>query len=315
MRRASSFLTPAALAALLALAGCGESRPVAGQSSDAQCSGCHVSASAAEIGSGAHAAHVRAATIAGAMGCGECHRVPAALAAPGHMDGKVDVAFSAKAGGARARWSGEQRSCAVYCHGEATPVWTQVDGSHSRCGACHGIPPGGSHPQVESRSEVCATCHPSTVRPDGRINLAGGAHVNGRVDRGGDAGIACGSCHGIPPGGGHTSSTTCGSCHQGYTATSVNPALHQNGRKDVTAQACGSCHAIPPSTGQHREHVEEGISCGRCHEGASASAGGPGHMNGVVNVSAPGWNAGARSCANSCHGTERWDGGGGGDDD
>jgi predicted CxxxxCH...CXXCH cytochrome family protein len=228
------------------------------------------------------------------------------------MDGRVDIVFSARAGGEGAHWNAGQQSCAVYCHGDARPVWTVTDGSQARCGSCHGIPPGGEHPQSEA---ACGACHPATVREDGTINLAGGAHVNGRVDRGGDVVVACGSCHGIPPGGGHTTSTSCGSCHEGYSATTVNAALHQNGRTDVTAQACGSCHAIPPSTGEHAEHVGEGISCGRCHEGASTASGGAGHMNGIVNVNAPGWNAGSRSCSNSCHGTERWDGGHDGGDD
>jgi hypothetical protein len=86
----------------------------------------------------------------------------------------------------------------------------------------------------------------------------------------------------------------------------VDAVLHRNGRLDVTSQACGSCHAIPPANGRHAKHVNMGFSCGACHAGASPTAGGPGHMNGVTDVSAPGWNASRRSCANSCHGEEYW---------
>jgi predicted CxxxxCH...CXXCH cytochrome family protein len=283
---------------------------VVGRSSDAQeCSGCHLApaAGAADASLTAHATHASAEGVADAIGCGDCHPVPATLDAAGHMDGTVDVVFSQKAGGAGARWDGSRQSCAVYCHGGATPIWTKVDGSYAACGSCHGTPPGGAHPQTETQSDACAACHSATVRADGTIDLAGGKHVNGIVDRAGGAGAACGSCHGIPPTtNGHATSTACGSCHDGYTADGVNAALHQNGTKDVTAQVCGSCHAVPPGTGKHAKHVGERISCGGCHAGASTSAGGPGHMSGAVDVSAPGWNAATRSCANSCHGDKRW---------
>ena len=44
----------------------------------------------------------------------------------------------------------------------------------------------------------------------------------------------CGTCHGLPPAAPHPQNTDCSSCHTGYTAASTNPALHLNGKLDVT---------------------------------------------------------------------------------
>ena len=46
---------------------------------------------------------------------------------------------------------------------------------------------------------------------------------------------ACTSCHGAPPPPPHSTSTNCGSCHTGYTSTTVNPATHVNGLLEVTS--------------------------------------------------------------------------------
>jgi hypothetical protein len=109
--------------------------------------------------------------------------------------------------------------------------------------------------------------------------------VNGTLDVNAQT---CGACHAIPPPAPHTASTSCGSCHEGYTATTTNAALHVNGTVDVSAQACGSCHAIPPPS----PHTTT-TSCGSCHEGYTAtSVNEATHADGTVDVS---------GCT-SCHG-------------
>jgi len=68
----------------------------------------------------------------------------------------------------------------------------------------------------------------------------------------------CGSCHGLPPPAPHPALVTaCGACHPGYTATSVNLALHINGAVDLggTGTGCDGCHGFPPATGAHATHV------------------------------------------------------------
>ncbi len=163
---------------------------------------------------------------------------------------------------------------------------------------------GGSAASWDRSTATCAVyCHGAT--------LAGGTATRPVWTQVDGTQAACGACHGIPPPAPHVASTSCGSCHSGYTSTSINAALHGNGTADISAAACGTCHAIPPATGRHGEHVEEQISCGTCHAGFTATSAGPSHLNGAVDVSAPGWNASTRSCANACHGTEQWNGGGG----
>lgn len=318
MGRPAAVLVAAAVA-VLSLFAC-EARPIA-EGAGTLCTGCHGGTDAAapfratngatstsDRRVGAHQAHL----ASGAAACEDCHPVRDDIASPGHMDGKVDVAFGERAGGRAASWEPDSATCSVYCHGatleggSATrPVWTRVDGSQAACGSCHGSPPPAPHPA----SAACSGCHPSTVKADGTIDRAAAAHINGKIDVAAD-GATCGSCHGIPPPAPHVASTSCGSCHSGYSSTTVNAALHRNGTVDVSAAACGACHAIPPATGRHGKHVqEERITCGMCHAGFTASSAGPTHLNGTVEVSAPGWSASTQSCANACHGTEGWYGG------
>jgi mono/diheme cytochrome c family protein len=72
---------------------------------------------------------------------------------------------------------------------------------------------------------------------------------------------------------------------------------------------CGSCHGLPPSTGRHSDHRRR--SCSTCHgTGYSESTvNAATHRNGITEILASiGWTATTRSCANSCHGRENWNG-------
>jgi predicted CxxxxCH...CXXCH cytochrome family protein len=91
---------------------------------------------------------------------------------------------------------------------------------------------------------------------------------------------ACGTCHGAPPPPPHSTLTSCGSCHDGYTQAAVNLALHVNGSVEARASphpagwadraqhgtqanltglsGCKPCHGdLGPTT-----------SCGTCHAAA-----------------------------------------------
>ena len=73
------------------------------------------------------------------------------------------------------------------------------------------------------------------------------------------------------------------------------------------APACGTCHAIPPATGKHAFHSFAG--CTTCHGTgySSTTVNAATHADGVKNVGGTsGWNATARSCSNSCHGSKSW---------
>jgi predicted CxxxxCH...CXXCH cytochrome family protein len=199
------------------------------------------SSAAGGRGVGAHQRHLAAGAITSGIACGECHPVPSSVL---HADRVVDVRFGALAttGGAAPAWNGT--SCAAsYCHGAFKngnttylPDWTHA--AADACGTCHGLPPGGTHPQ---RSD-------------------------------------------------------CASCHQGYTSTTVNLATHVDGHVDVLPLACTSCHGdasralvagadpavpiAPPVTatgrapGAHLVHVDAAggkmapIACAVCHQGA-----------------------------------------------
>ncbi len=126
---------------------------------------------------------------------------------------------------------------------------------------------------------------------------------------------ACGTCHGLPPGGTHPAASACESCHTGYTATTVNVANHVNGVIDVDNLTCTSCHgsaarvsvagadlnqaSAPPvdsngattgvAVGTHVAHVNPAVAgaiykpvaCTECHVN---NAGNSSHSNNVVNV-------------------------------
>jgi predicted CxxxxCH...CXXCH cytochrome family protein len=85
--------------------------------------------------------------------------------------------------------------------------------------------------------------------------------MNGTIDD-------CDNCHGNPPAGSHTSSTSCNSCHTHVNATQdgfLDASLHIDGA--VIAQqggACNACHAYPPTPGDGK--TEEAIEGKGAHQ-------------------------------------------------
>src|SRR5512133_531951 len=112
----------------------------------------------------------------------------------------------------------------------------------------------------------------------------------------------CGSCHGLPPGGGHTPNTLCENCHDGYSSTSVNVATHIDGVVQTRPMRCNVCHGsdannAPPrgthgetetntrAVGAHQRHLAGGaigkaVACPECHVVPTAMD----HTNNVVEV-------------------------------
>jgi predicted CxxxxCH...CXXCH cytochrome family protein len=135
-----------------------------------KCGACHGQGDSPWPTTGAHAAHQNP-KIAAPIACDACHVVPAAIAAAGHLDGKVTVTFSgaARARASRPTWNGTSCS-SVACHGAklgsgpaptSDPVWNDTSGSASACGACHGIPPPEQHTPATSCDR--STCHGAVV--------------------------------------------------------------------------------------------------------------------------------------------------------
>ncbi len=205
----------------------------------------HGSTDTSSRGVGAHASHLVASPVRRALGCAECHQVPGTPDDPGHRDTPLPAELTfgrlATAPGLTPAFDGT--SCSnTYCHGATltggkatTPVWTKVDGSLAQCDSCHGNPP----PLPHSPSTRCQDCHPATVDATGAIDVAGGKHLDGKVD----VNRACSACHGDATHAAPFKST------EGSTACSaVGVGAHRQHLVDSTvraAVACSECHVVP----------------------------------------------------------------------
>jgi predicted CxxxxCH...CXXCH cytochrome family protein len=273
-------------------------------SGNAQCNACHGSAdnnappldthgdSATNLVTvGAHQSHLNESPIRVAVPCNECHKVPATVGDPDHIDGPTaTLTFGsiARAGGLNPAWSeGDAKCSGTWCHGAKltggvllTPTWTKVDGTQAKCGSCHGVPPPAPHPDKTD----CGTCHAATVNPDGSFKDKS-KHIDGTVQ----ASVSCNSCHGnatnaAPPvdthGDSATSLVTVGA-HQPHLLASSS----------LTAPvACAECHVVPSSVGDpgHIDNPTATVTFGTLAKTGGLS---------------PAWSHGAASCTNVyCHG-------------
>jgi predicted CxxxxCH...CXXCH cytochrome family protein len=97
-------------------------------------------------------------------------------------------------------------------------------------------------------------------------SLGAGGTVTAPSWTGGASQDACGTCHGVPPPAPHSTSTACGSCHTGYTSTSVNLALHIDGTLDVTSNhPAGWAAANQHGSGPQGANVTGLAGCKACH--------------------------------------------------
>ena len=149
---------------------------------------------------GAHQAHLTGMSkLRGPIACEECHRVPAQVTSPGHLDTLLPAevfpagaGMLAHAGGAQPAWDRAGATCTnTYCHGSTlsgdvsagllrAPVWNAGDQAY--CGACHGLPPSTHAPGLTIND--CATCHPSVdAFGNPLFDLAGASrHLDGVID-------------------------------------------------------------------------------------------------------------------------------------
>ncbi len=142
-----------------------------------------------------------------------------------------------------------------------------VLGVNTKCDACHGYPPvSDKHPKT---TEKCAGCHETTVDADSLI-VAGGTHMNGKVDVALSASAPCSGCHGAPPIS-DKHPKTLGKCEGCHTTTVdgagkiVPGGTHNNGKVDVALGAdvdCKGCHAFPPVSDKHPKTL---ATCEGCH--------------------------------------------------
>jgi predicted CxxxxCH...CXXCH cytochrome family protein len=241
------------------------------------------------------------------MRCDSCHEVPPTVA---HVDGRearAAVALSAPGQAAPpdpTGWSTTTSTCSTSCHGAGrSPTWTAAG---IACDGCHAVPPATSFHSGLSAADLtqCAGCHPATVTAGGTIDVAGGKHVNGTVDRVGGhaAGFAqpsshgpqyldyvarapgaadcrschgtslalCASCHAQPANGGWVAwETNCTFCHGTRTPAYDPSRLELASPPNAVAERLSGT-AVPTRTGKHRVHLTgkagyPGYACEICH--------------------------------------------------
>jgi predicted CxxxxCH...CXXCH cytochrome family protein len=216
---------------------------------------------------GAHAIHLQGSSLASPIACGQCHVVPVAPA----VHGAGDIRLTALHVNGNAAVSFGNLATGG---GATSPSWNPT--THS-CSAtwCHGgALPGSTAP---TRTPAWTQAGDPTLR-------------------------TCQACHGAPPASHGPGASECGSCHDGYTGSTVSLAVHVNGSIDVrggNGWSCGGCHGIPPTTSGHpAAPVPMAVEwCGHCHEGyTSSSVNTSTHGNGTVDVTVT-----ADSCR-ECHG-------------
>lgn len=198
------------------------------------------------------------------------------------------------------------------CHGgtdDATGAPPKVTwgnaGDAVRVGA-HGAHVGATHGLANAID--CGACH---VKP---ADALAAGHVDASPAEVVFAGLATQGVTSAPTW--TRSSATCAGtyCH-GATLAGGSRKTPIWTATDGTQRTCTSCHGAPPPSGRHGEG-DHRVSCGYCHAAGytSSSVNGALHVNGVREVQGSRirtWNPVTRSCQPTCHGTERWDGGGG----
>ncbi|HTR55821.1 MAG TPA: CxxxxCH/CxxCH domain-containing protein [Kofleriaceae bacterium] len=278
------------------------------------------------IGVGAHQQHLKASTWHQTFDCVTCHKVPVNVGDPGHIfnyaadgtpiriTGPAALIFSGL--GVGASWDHDSATCtSSYCHGDTLhqtdpstnqvipgaggtitqPVWTTVDGTQSKCGACHGLPPPAPHPQ----NQDCGLCHQSMNPGDfaaGKISYPA-LHIDGKVEVASTQ--PCDSCHG---GGGIYSPPK--DAH-GNTATTA-PGVGAHAQHMTTTSAwhasinCNECHLVPGSTTDetHLDGIDEVYM-----DPTIQVPGSPTGTGGHLQIPGAVWNSTAFTCTNTyCHG-------------
>lgn len=290
-------------------------------------------------GVGAHQEHLGPSSWHAEVACAACHKVPQAVGDPGHIDSTApaEVIFSqpANSGGLTSHWDGA--ACQTYCHGASlsgglatSPVWTQVDGSQKRCGACHGVPPP-TKPSGEphSQSTDCSLCHGAVMAGDGTFAHPE-LHINGTIEA---EAVHDSEWYVFPSGGTHRAGflsnpsscsearchgtdllgaggPSCSKCHSGWNTDCT--FCHGGTDNDSGAPPVG-VSGDAAAIGAHTAHVTQdnhpAYSCDVCHP-ARADARDEGHIDGFpAEVELHGLAAGAtydyatKRCSNVyCHG-------------
>lgn len=227
---------------------------------------------------GAHQVHLGPSGWHREVRCEDCHRVPAAVDAPGHLDAPpAELTFGGVANAGDVASSFDGATCTTYCHGVTLDggTTTQPDwrfGSRISCYQCHGIPPPPPHPATAPFA--CSRCHPDVfANPQG--------HIDGRLD----VTVDCKACHGDP------SSPAPPADTQGRTSTALRTVgahrAHLGPSRWHAQLDCADCHTVPTRL-DDPGHIDP--SPAELHFGSLAKARG----------ASPAWDG--ATCSAYCHG-------------
>lgn len=199
--------------------------------------------------------------------CTRCHGDPASgnAAPPRSVAGLVDTALLGVGAHQTHLAAGPLRGPVACAECHVVPATVDAPGHMGKAYAAVTFgalaTTGGTAASWDRVGATCTTyCHGAT--------LSGGTNVAPRWTQVDGTQARCGTCHGTPPASPHPQLTDCGSCHPGYTATSVDPALHVDGKLELGAQACTVCHGDPtrqdpaPPRGTHGETATTSTAVG-----------------------------------------------------
>jgi predicted CxxxxCH...CXXCH cytochrome family protein len=310
-----------ALAGALALAACGDARPVVGEEGEGgRCATCHGFPPPPGVVTGAEQ-HPQSTE------CATCHPDTVndnneLLPGGAHLNNNVDVVgghapgFRDASVHGRVANQGAIGSCTL-CHGAdyGGGIAQSCSGCHrgsgfadwqTNCTFCHG-----AKMQAYAGDLPRAAPPQSVTGATANTDAAVGAHQkhlgNGTQYANG---FTCDTCHVVPSDLGHIDGTpaeltfharasgngvtasynggTCTVyCHQpvaGEPGTDSTPAW-----STPPQTLCGSCHPLPPGSGSHRLSPHLAADCGRCHAGyvRGTTANKATHVNGVKDVVLP----------------------------
>jgi predicted CxxxxCH...CXXCH cytochrome family protein len=249
-----------------------------------------------------HQLHLQGGVVSTGMTCSDCH------AASGFA---VDFSQNPAVQAAGATFDPTTQTCSnVSCHGNfgfngvlgtrAAVTWAQT--APLTCASCHAMPPAGHPALAAADARSCAACHADTVNGDGTINVASGAHMNGKADVTG--GGSCSSCHGdpsrVPSMAGTDANLTSAPplAPTGSPASTVGAHLAHLNPNPATAVAapvaCAACHVVPGDAAHATNPPAQRVAFG-----ALATA----------NGASPSWVTGSAGCAASyCHGSFSFNG-------
>jgi predicted CxxxxCH...CXXCH cytochrome family protein len=251
-----------------------------------------------------------------------------------HINGQATVTFTGGAvlNGASPTWDRTTATCSgVYCHGATLNaggtrtqlVWNPALATPLDCNSCHRAPPPGHQSWVTATTD-CHICHPATVKTDGTIDVAGGKHMNGTIDRLTSDTTGCGTCHPLPPATGahaaHVKLATPDGVAYGMEWTAEEKEQQLPGSTlGGYSFGCGVCH--PKDSSKHGDgFVEVELSAAGGDVGGLRAMNGPAaafdkatgtcsnvycHSTGQEArgyVTTPGWYSGAKVGCGSCHG-------------